>query len=66
MIKKDNELGRFVTCIKVKDSIFVDGPAKINLLETNYEGHKNVIKISISAPKSTKIVKSNGNETSGL
>lgn len=57
MNKKNIELTNFVTQIKVNETILVDGPAKITLLETNYEGHRNRIKLSIIAPKTTKISK---------
>lgn len=46
-----------ITSIKVNEAIYVDGPAKFNLLETNYEGHRQIIRLSIVAPKTTKIIK---------
>lgn len=49
--------GNFVTSLKQGESLTVSGEATFRIIETNHKGNKTESKISVNAPKETKIFK---------
>lgn len=57
ILRKRPSPGNFVTSLKQGESLTVDGEATFRIIETNHKGHKTESKISVTAPKETKIFK---------
>ena len=47
--------GNLVLEVKEGESIDVDGPATITIIETNYNNNRKRVKVGVNAPKSTNI-----------
>lgn len=56
-IKDDTLDCKFVTAMEKGQTISISGPAKITIMETKNEGHKNQVRLSVVAPLTTRIRK---------